>query len=247
MDGVGIDSGDAGEAPGPAGRTGPYGLTPAADEADPAGSSSSPGPSGARRAEFFGTAWPQVSRFADLVALHGEERGLIGPRELPRLWVRHILNSAALADFLPVEGSVIDVGSGVGLPGIILAAMRPDLRVHLVEPMQRRVAWLQEVSADLDLGNVTVHGLRAEDLHGRLAAEMVTARAVAALDRLARLTMPLVAQRGRLVVLKGRRAADEVDGATTTLRRLGAVRVEIHEVDPLEGGESTTVVEVFKP
>ncbi len=194
---------------------------------------------------FFGDAWPCVERFAELLARQGELRGFIGPRELPRLWSRHIMNSAALGPYLPTAGSIADVGSGAGLPGIVLAAMRPDLHVHLIEPMQRRAEWLREVTADLALVNVTVHQARAEDVRG-LVVDAVTARAVAPLEKLARWSLPLVRPGGRLVVLKGRTAEDEVRGAQAALRDLGVARIDVHAADPLGTGDLTFVVEAVK-
>jgi 16S rRNA (guanine527-N7)-methyltransferase len=200
---------------------------------------------GAAVRAFFGPAWPAVEAFAELLSGPGVERGLVGPREAARVWSRHLINSAALAEFLPAEGAVIDVGSGAGLPGLVLAAMRPDLEVHLVEPMQRRVAWLREVRDRLALDRVIVHPARAEELHGALRADVVTARAVAPLDRLVRWTVPLVRRGGRLAVLKGRRAAEELRAAEVDLRRAGAVELHVHEVDVLHLGDPTFVVEVL--
>lgn len=198
----------------------------------------------ARSREILGVGYDGAVEFARMLAAEGELRGLIGPRELPRLWRRHVVNSAAVAGFLPDSGSVVDVGSGAGLPGVVLALMRPDLQVHLVEPMQRRVAWLTEVSDRLKLGNIVVHGSRAEDLHGVLMAEAVTARAVASLDKLARWTMPMVRLGGALLAMKGQRAAEEVASAGPVLRRLGATDVRVHEVDLYDDGDVTRLVEV---
>ncbi|WP_147919234.1 16S rRNA (guanine(527)-N(7))-methyltransferase RsmG [Ruania zhangjianzhongii] len=200
----------------------------------------------ARSREILGLGWGGVAHFADLLAQEGELRGLIGPRELPKLWTRHVLNSAAVAQFLPETGSLADVGSGAGLPGVVLALMRPDLEVHLVEPMQRRVEWLREVGEELDLDNVTVHQVRAEELHGRLLVDAVTARAVAALDRLAQFCMPLVAPGGRLLAQKGQRAEEEVAKADRVLHKLGVVEVTVHAVDMLGDGDVTRVVEARK-
>lgn len=200
----------------------------------------------ARSRAILGTGYEQAARFAHLLADQGELRGLIGPRELPRLWRRHVVNSAAVAGYLPATGAVIDVGSGAGLPGIVLAAMRPDLTMHLVEPMQRRAAWLREMSTELELVNVVVHASRAEDLRGEIVAEAVTARAVAALDKLARWTMPLVRLNGVLLAMKGQRAAAEVDAARPVLTRLGATSIEVHAVDLYDDGDLTRVVEVRK-
>lgn len=195
---------------------------------------------------FFGESFEGVRRFHDLLQDQGEVRGLIGPREVPRLWGRHLLNSAALVGYLPDGGSIADVGSGAGLPGVVLALMRPRTHFHLVEPMQRRVAWLSEVATELGLTNVTVHHERVEALHDRLRVDAVTARAVAPLPKLAAWSLPLVRAGGRLVVLKGRQAAREVDAARPMLVRLGVLRVELHEVDPLGMGEPTVVVEIVK-
>lgn len=199
-----------------------------------------------RSREILGLGWGGAARFAELLAQDGELRGLIGPRELPKLWTRHVLNSAAVAQFLPEQGSIADVGSGAGLPGVVLALMRPDLEVHLVEPMQRRVDWLVEVGEELDLDNVTVHQVRAEELHGRLTVEAVTARAVAALDKLARLCLPLIVPGGTLLAQKGQRAEEEVAKADRVLRKLGVVDVTVHAVDMLGDGDVTRVVEARK-
>lgn len=197
-----------------------------------------------RSREILGVGYDGAATFARMLAAEGELRGLIGPRELPRLWRRHVVNSAAVAPYLPESGALIDVGSGAGLPGVVLALMRPDLQVHLVEPMQRRVVWLTEVSERLELDNVVVHGARAEDLHGELVAEAVTARAVAALDKLARWTLPMVRLGGSLLAMKGQRAAEEVVAARPTLRRLGVTEIEIHEVDLYDDGDVTRIVEL---
>lgn len=199
-----------------------------------------------RSREILGVGYDGAVEFAQMLAAEGELRGLIGPRELPRLWRRHVVNCAAVAQYLPASGSVIDVGSGAGLPGIVLALMRPDLQVHLVEPMQRRVQWLTEVNDRLALANVVVHGSRAEELHETLRADVVTARAVAALDKLARWTMPMVRLGGALLAQKGQRAEDEVASARSVLRRLGATDIQVHTVDLYDDGDVTRVVEIRK-
>jgi len=202
-------------------------------------------PAGPAVVELFGDSWQRVARYAEYLAAYGEERGLIGPHEVPRLWNRHIVNSAAVAEFLPASGAVADVGSGAGLPGAVLAAMRPDLRFHLIEPMQRRADWLREVSAWVPLPSAVVHQARAEDVRG-LAVDVVTARAVAPLERLAGWSLPLLRVGGRLVLLKGRRAADEVSAASADLARLGVGEVRVHEVDLLGSEDVTYVVEAVK-
>jgi 16S rRNA (guanine527-N7)-methyltransferase len=199
-------------------------------------------PSGERCREFFGAAWDVVSAYAEVLAEHGEIRGLLGPREKERLWSRHLLNSAAAAAWLPGAGLVIDLGSGAGLPGIVLAALRGDLAFELVEPMERRVAWLNEVVAAVGLGNVVVTRARAEELAGRRAAEAVTARAVAPVGKLARLAGPLLAGGGRLVALKGRRAAEELADGRKALQAAGLVEGAVHEVVVLPELEPTYLV-----
>lgn len=209
------------------------------------------GPSGiavddARSKEILGLGWSSAAQFARMLEDEGELRGLIGPRELPRLWTRHVLNSAAVAGFLPARGAVADVGTGAGLPGIVLATMRADLEFHLIEPMQRRVDWLEEVCTELDLDNVTVHRARGEELHGWLKTEAVTARAVAALRKLVPMCVPLVRGGGALLAQKGKRAQDEVAAAGKQLRKAGVISVEVHEVDVVGDGEVTRVVEARK-
>lgn len=153
----------------------------------------------------------QISRYVDILANRGIEWGLIGPREADRLWDRHVLNSAAMAE-LPAAGArVLDVGSGAGLPGIPLAIARPDLSVVLLEPLLRRYNFLVEAVAELELGDrVEVRRGRAEDL--RESFEVVTARAVAPLGRLVGWTQQLFVPDGELLALKGSSAADEVSG-----------------------------------
>lgn len=181
--------------------------------------------------------------FAEILADTGVSHGLIGPREVPILWERHILNCAVVQDAFPRSARLVDVGSGAGLPGIALAIARPDLEIHLVEPMMRRTDWLDGVVADLALDHVSVHRARAEEMHGVIDAPFVTARAVARLDKLARWCFPLLADGGRLVAMKGRSAQDELDDVTPTLRRLGmtAAAVSEHGADVLP--EPTTTVD----
>ncbi len=191
--------------------------------------------------KLFGLSFPAIEEYARLLEDEGEVRGLIGPHERPRLWSRHLVNSAAVLDFLPRSGQVLDVGSGAGFPGIVIAAARPDLDVHLAEPMQRRCEWLEDVVGALGLDNVTVHQVRAEELRGKGRADVVTARAVANMSKLIKLTSKLIAPHGSLVALKGRRAPDEVETAAGELKRhhLDAV---IHEVPSVMEDESTFVV-----
>ncbi|NHA70306.1 16S rRNA (guanine(527)-N(7))-methyltransferase RsmG [Phycicoccus flavus] len=176
-------------------------------------------PAGA--AVVFGDRLPLAERFAAVLADTGVSHGLIGPREVPRLWERHVLNCAVVEDAFPPGSRVVDVGSGAGLPGIAVAIARPDLELCLVEPMERRTTWLSGVVADLDLENVVVRRGRAEELAGEVAAPFVTARAVARLGKLARWCVPLLEPGGTLVAMKGRSAQDELDAEEPVLRRLG--------------------------
>lgn len=184
-------------------------------------------PEGARR--LFGERLPLAEEFAGILADTGVSHGLIGPREVPILWERHILNCAVIEDAFPEGSRVIDVGSGGGLPGIALAVARPDLELHLVEPMLRRTDWLSGVVADLALPHVAVIRGRAEEVAGTLSAPFVTARAVARLDKLARWCFPLLEPRGTLVAMKGRSAAEELAEVTPTLRRLGMASASVSE------------------
>lgn len=194
----------------------------------------------AAAAEIFGDRLDLARRFAAALAAHGEERGLIGPLEPPRLWTRHILNSAVVAPLF--SGRVGDVGSGAGLPGLVLAIARPDVEWVLIEPMERRVAWLDEQVAALELDNVEVLRGRAEEWRRGPTLDAVTARAVSALKTLVPLTAPLVRDGGELVLLKGASASTEIAGAEKVLRkyRVTDVRVEMLGEDLLD--EPTRVV-----
>jgi len=172
---------------------------------------------------------PLAVRFVEILADTGVSHGLIGPREVPRLWERHVLNCAVVADAFPEGSRLVDVGSGAGLPGVALAIVRPDLDVHLVEPMLRRTEWLSAVVAELGLDTVTVHRGRAEELVGTVSAPYVTARAVARLDKLARWCVPLLEPAGTLVAMKGRSAAEELAADRPALLRLGMVEAVVSE------------------
>ena len=176
-----------------------------------------------------------------MLAEEGERRGLIGPKEVDRIWSRHIVNCAALLSFLPKRGAVMDVGSGAGLPGIVLAIARPDLEFRLVEIMERRCEWLVEVMERLGLDNVEVIRERSENLKRADRVEVVTARAVAPLDKLLRITSKLIAPGGQLLALKGRRAYDEVEKAETELLKRH-LRATVEEVPSILDGEITYVV-----
>lgn len=189
---------------------------------------------------LFGNRIELARSFTAALAEHGEERGLIGPLELPRLWTRHILNSAIAAPLF--AGRVADIGSGAGLPGIVIAIARPDVHLTLVEPMERRVTWLNEQVSALGLTNVEVLRARAEDVRRPGAFDVATARAVSALRTLIPITAPLVHDGGELVLLKGLNAANEIDAAQKQIKkfRLSDVRVEVLGENLL--AESTRVV-----
>ena len=191
-------------------------------------------------AEIFGTRIDLARQFTQALAEHGEERGLIGPLEPPRLWSRHILNSAVTAPLF--SGRVGDVGSGAGLPGLVLAIARPDVAWILIEPMERRVAWLSEQVAELGLDNVEILRARAEDWRRGPVLDAATARAVSALRTLVPLTAPLVRDGGELILLKGANASLEIESADKALRkyRLSNVRLEVVGEDLLP--EPTRVV-----
>ena len=193
---------------------------------------------------MFGDRLPLAERFAAILADTGVSHGLIGPREVPILWDRHILNCAVAHPAFPQGVAVVDVGSGAGLPGLALAIVRPDLHLHLVEPMLRRTTWLSTTIDELGLDNCTVHRGRAEELDGVLSAPYATARAVARIDKLARWTFPLLEDGGTLVALKGDSAAAELDAEQKTLRKLGmaSARIETYGADLLP--VPTTTLEV---
>jgi 16S rRNA (guanine527-N7)-methyltransferase len=192
-------------------------------------------------AQHFPAAAPLLVRYADWLADAGIVRGLLGPREVARLWDRHLLNSVALAELLPPGVRLVDVGSGAGLPGIALACARPDLEIDLIEPLLRRSDFLSEVVADLDLAQrVRVWRGRSEDkavVRSVGRASFVTARAVAPLDRLARWTMPLLVRGGSLLALKGGSAEAEIAQYRDAISSAGADIVGVVEcgaefVDP---------------
>ncbi|WP_284532958.1 16S rRNA (guanine(527)-N(7))-methyltransferase RsmG [Nocardioides sp. T2.26MG-1] len=188
---------------------------------------------------------PLAERYAELLATDGVLRGLIGPREAPRLWERHLVNCALLADQVPQAATVADLGSGAGLPGLVLAIARPDLRVTLVEPLLRRTTFLEEVVADLGLGSsVEVVRGRAEALHGARRFAVVTSRALAPLDRLLGWSMPLVEPTGALLAMKGSSVIEEIAAAHDVLERLGCAEPEVRVLGEDAGSSTTQVVRV---
>ena len=203
---------------------------------------------------LFGEYRESAQAYADLLASSAVERGLIGPREVPRLWARHLLNCAAIAPLIPAGSSMVDVGSGAGLPGLVLAIIRPDVSVTLLEPLQRRVSWLAEAVAALELANVRVVRGRAESIRLGAGAEadgvpprgfdVATARAVASLGTLATWCLPLVRAGGLFVAIKGQSAADELEAADAVLRGLGATEWVVQSCGDGVLVEPTTAVVV---
>jgi 16S rRNA (guanine527-N7)-methyltransferase len=182
--------------------------------------------------------------YAEWLSGPGRTRGLMGPREVPRLWERHLLNCAVVSELVPPKARVCDLGSGAGLPGLALAIRRPDLHVTLVEPLLRRTRFLSEVVADLDLPQVEVLRARAEELRGKDTFDVVTSRAVAPLERLLTWSLPLLRARGLVLAMKGEAAADEVRRATPGLNGLGGGRPEVVHVGESLLSFPTTVVRV---
>lgn len=191
---------------------------------------------------MFQHALPSVERFAELLAQEGVLRGLIGPREVPRLWDRHLVNCALVGQAVDPGIDVCDIGSGAGLPGLVLALARPDLQVTLVEPLLRRTTFLEEAVQRLSLDNVEVVRARAEELHGDREFSVVTSRAVAPLDRLLGWSMPLVRQSGHLIAMKGSSVQEEIAAATGSMSRLGADLVGVEEYGSGLVERPTTVV-----
>lgn len=192
--------------------------------------------------EIFGDALSAAETYAEFLAGPGVERGLIGPREVERLWDRHLLNCAVTAELVPQGANVIDIGSGAGLPGIVLAIVRADLSITLLEPLLRRTAFLQECVDLLGLPNVVVRRARAEEVVGEYAADVVTARAVAPLERLARWALPLLRPGGELLAMKGERAAAEIDEAESVLEEFGVRGTEVLHVGRGKVDPPATVV-----
>ncbi len=194
--------------------------------------------------KIFSTELSLAQRYVEHLASSGIERGLLGPREVPRLWARHVLNCAVVQEAIDQESRVVDVGSGAGLPGLCLAISRPDLSLTLVEPLERRVIWLEEVVHDLGLKNVTIIRSRAEQLAGRLDADYVTARAVSVLSSLVDITLPILQGRGELLAIKGQSAEQEITKAQKKLDKYGVRQVAVLKLGVGILEQATTVVQV---
>jgi len=201
-------------------------------------------PPPAEAAEVFGAALDTARRFADILATDGVTRGLLGPRETPRLWDRHLVNCALVAEFLPDNGQLVDIGSGAGLPGVVLAMLKPGLRVTLLEPLLRRSVFLEECVTRLGLANATVVRARAEDMAGVIKADVATARAVAPLDRLVGWAAGVLRPGGQILAIKGQAAEEELAAARPVLSRLGARKAEVLRAGHGRVISATTVVRV---
>ncbi len=193
----------------------------------------------------FGDSLAKAQRYVELLATDGVTRGLIGPRETSRLWDRHLLNCALVAELVPERGELVDIGSGAGLPGIVLAMLRPGVQVVLLEPLLRRSVFLEECVTALDLPNATVVRARAEDkAASRISADVATARAVAPLDRLVGWAAPLLRPGGQLLAIKGQSAAAELEAAEPVLSRLGVRSAEVLQAGHGRVVSATTIVRV---
>lgn len=191
---------------------------------------------------IFGSQIKLARAYAHKLAQDSDELGLLGPRELDKIWSRHILNSAVVAELVRPGELVADVGSGAGLPGIPMAIAAPETNFVLIEPMDRRASWLQEVVGELDLENVEVVRARAEEVEGGVF-DVVTARAVAALDKLLRLCVPLLKPGGRVIALKGSKAPEEILEAKKLQKKLKIESFEIVVCGEKFLAEPTSVVE----
>jgi 16S rRNA (guanine527-N7)-methyltransferase len=196
----------------------------------------------AEAAAMFGAALPQAEQYATLLTGIGVERGIVGPAESARVWDRHVLNCGVIARLIPAACSLVDLGSGAGLPGIVLAMLRPASQVMLLEPMARRAVFLHECAEALGLANVEVIRGRAEEFAGKLAADVVTSRAVAPLEKLAGLSAGLARPGGRVLAIKGSSAAAELAQAGPVLARLGIGDARIVTAASPSGAIAATLV-----
>ncbi len=194
-------------------------------------------------AEIAGERIDVLRAFAEDLGVRGEELGLIGPLEPPRLWTRHLLNSAVLSPLIESGARVADIGTGGGMPGLVLSIVRPDAGFLLIEPMERRCNWLNEQIERLGLSNAEVRRGRAEEFHGAFEVDQITARAVTALRKLVPLTAPLLRDGGEMLFLKGAAIDDEIDAAGKALRKH---RVRDIAVEELGAGLLTETTRVFR-
>jgi 16S rRNA (guanine527-N7)-methyltransferase len=198
-------------------------------------------------AEMFGACLPQAEKYAQLLTGAGVERGVVGPAEADRIWDRHILNCGVVARLIPAKATVVDLGSGAGLPGLVLAILLPGVKMTLLEPLARRVEFLEECVATLGLTNVHVVRGRAEDVAGRLVADVVTSRAVAPLDKLAGWSVGLARPGGRILAIKGGSAEAELMKARPALARIGVTDARVVHAGGAADGFAATVVTFTAP
>lgn len=191
-------------------------------------------------ADIFGDRLPLARAYAAALVRDSDLLGLLGPREMPKLWTRHVLNSAVVAELVPPGKTVADVGSGAGLPGIPMAIAQPDAHFTLIEPMERRSDWLRQITAEIGLTNVTVLRARAEEVGE--AFDLVTARAVSALPKLLRLTVPITNHGGKVLALKGSKAAEEIEEAKKLAKKLKIAGFEVVHTGKEFLAEPTLVV-----
>jgi 16S rRNA (guanine527-N7)-methyltransferase len=189
---------------------------------------------------LFGEHIDKARQFHDDLITHGEKLGLIGPREIARLWTRHIINSGLLAPLVTGK-SLADIGSGAGFPGLVVALMRPDVHCVLIEPMERRAKWLSQEASALGLDNVEVIRARAEDVVRKVSCEVVTARAVSALKKLVPLALPLCEPGGQLLFLKGQKVDEEINAASSLLSKSPIAHYEVVVVGPEWKTEETRI------
>lgn len=192
-------------------------------------------------AELAGDRIEVLRTFTADLGARGEELGLIGPLELPRLWTRHILNSALLAPLVRTGARVADIGTGGGMPGLVLGIIRPDAQFLLIEPMERRCAWLNEQIDRLGLSNVEVRRGRAEEFHGAFTVDQITARAVTALRKLIPLTAPLLHDGGEMLFLKGAAVENEIAAAEKVMRKYRLTDIAVEELGSGQLAETTRV------
>ena len=176
---------------------------------------------------LYGGQVQLAERFVEHLVTTGIEWGLLGPREIPRMWDRHVLNCAVVQELLPKGALVADVGSGAGLPGVALAIARPDVQFILIEPLERRVEWLNMVIEDLALENIDVIRARSEQVFDTVDVDVVTARAVSAMKSLIPITVPLLHGEGELLAIKGRSAPAEIEKAEKVLRKFKTQSSEV--------------------
>lgn len=193
--------------------------------------------------EVFKDRLPLAEKYHDLLATDGSTRGFIGPREVPRLWDRHLINCAVIGDVMEEGATIVDIGSGAGLPGIPLAIARPDLKITLIEPLLKRSVFLQEVVDKLALDNVTVIRGRAEEGPVKKAtagADIVTSRAVAPLGKLAKWSLPLVRRGGEMIAMKGESVHEELERDAADIKRAGGGKATVEVV------RGTTIIRVLR-